>query len=1008
MSTDQPALEPILLLPPPDSMNMDESNNTGSWLSSRSNGTSNGHGNSKGGDDADMDEGKTDVDSDVMGTQTVQLRKYGSGLGNLGNTCFMNSSIQCLAHTSPLQEYFLSNEYEADLNRDNPLGTGGELATEFAELMAEMWGTSASCQRRSVFPSSSSYNPDTSLVVYPRNFKYTLGKHAEQFMGYDQHDSQELATYLLDALHEDTNRVTKKPYVEKPEQGEDESDEEASKNAWQLHLQREDSSVLQHFMGQVKSRVQCSEAGCGRVSTTFDPFMYLSVPIPGSSERTLRVSYVPLDPLQRAKSVSVTISKAAAMLELLKKVKGQLEKHGLIDPNTPFCLEDLCPVDVWQKEIYSWYENTHDIDRIRDNDETFVYQLRPLAEVQAIAADIAKDADDDATSSIIGLRSNHRSRRYQVDVGTMTRINRENEWTNELSNYLRNHLGFLNAFNPKKGSTGERVTYYQRFINFIDLCLQEAEGDVAGQKRTREENGGAVMTSPGDEELPLLIARSDSSQYFKNVRTRWDVAVLEFLAAKMRTEIVRIEQAKKQAHPNGILIQVRMRKIGTISMAKDQTLAAPFVLRIASNMSVYALREEIARRLGRSIKTRRPAPSPSWPGQATSELEVESMLVNGSAGTESGSNDLNSFGSPELLVVRQIPLSFERKSSQTYKSYTASSRQLGSVEKRGNQGYNGSRPTTMASSTDSDEKDLVAELVGNEGTVFMDWPVELCESSFDSDEYENVEDANSSDGDEAVAARTRASNTTNVLDCIEKFCAMEQLEETEMWYCNRCQKHVQAWKQFHVYRAPPILIVHLKRFQYSASTHRRDKIGVFIDFPLEGLDLTEQAMHWTTGEKPIYDCYAVSNHYGGLGGGHYTAYALNDDGVWCHYDDSRVTSHVDPKEVISQAAYVLYYRRRDVQPVGPDFLANMQTSSSLRPPNVIRDPLDKATETSEVSSSNAAMIDEDDTMEVDVTDVGSRCTSPMGSTGDATEPFVDHEYDTEEGTVEEGGIRPLQ
>jgi hypothetical protein len=255
MSTDQPALEPILLLPPPDSMNMDESNNTGSWLSSRSNGTSNGHGNSKGGDDADMDEGKTDVDSDVMGTQTVQLRKYGSGLGNLGNTCFMNSSIQCLAHTSPLQEYFLSNEYEADLNRDNPLGTGGELATEFAELMAEMWGTSASCQRRSVFPSSSSYNPDTSLVVYPRNFKYTLGKHAEQFMGYDQHDSQELATYLLDALHEDTNRVTKKPYVEKPEQGEDESDEEASKNAWQLHLQREDSSVLQHFMGQVKSRM---------------------------------------------------------------------------------------------------------------------------------------------------------------------------------------------------------------------------------------------------------------------------------------------------------------------------------------------------------------------------------------------------------------------------------------------------------------------------------------------------------------------------------------------------------------------------------------------------------------------------------------------------------------------------------------------------------------------------------------------------------------------------------
>jgi hypothetical protein len=234
---------------------------------------------------------------------------------------------------------------------------------------------------------------------------------------------------------------------------------------------------------------------------------------------------------------------------------------------------------------------------------------------------------------------------------------------------------------------------------------------------------------------------------------------------------------------------------------------------------------------------------------------------------------------------------------------------------------------------------------------------------------------------------------------------MEQLEETEMWYCNRCKKHVQAWKQFHLFRAPPILIIHLKRFQYSASTHRRDKIGAFIDFPLEGLDLTNQAMHWVGDEKPIYDCYAVTNHFGGLGGGHYTAYALHDDGVWCLYDDSRVTSHVDPKEVVSQAAYVLYYRRRDVA-VGQDFLHNIQ-ASAVRPPTIIQDRLDKATETSEVSSSNAAMIDEEDTMEVDVTDIGSRCTSPMGSTGDATEPFVDHEYGTEEG-IAEGGALPLQ
>uniref|UniRef100_A0A671Q0R8 ubiquitinyl hydrolase 1 n=1 Tax=Sinocyclocheilus anshuiensis TaxID=1608454 RepID=A0A671Q0R8_9TELE len=729
-----------------------------------------------------------------------------TGLVNLGNTCFMNSVIQSLSNTRELRDYFHDRGFESEINCNNPLGTGGRLAISFAVLLRALW-------------------KGTRHAFQPSKLKAIVASKASQFTGYAQHDAQEFMAFLLDGLHEDLNRIQNKPYTETID-SDGRQDEVVAGEAWQRHKMRNDSFIVDLFQGQYKSKLVCPV--CSKVSITFDPFLYLPVPLP-QKQKVLTVFYFAKDPHKKPVKFLVSVSKVnSSTTEVLESISRSVR-------NKP---ENLRLAEVVKNRFHTIFSPSRSLDTVTPSDLLFCFEV--------LSKDLAKER-------VVLLKVQQRPQVPSIPItkcaGCMKPPASDDEKLKRCTRCYR--VGYCNQSCQKNHWPNHKAT-----------C------------RHHVENIG----------LPFLISVPES---------RLTYTRLTPLLEGYSRYSVNVFQPPFQSG----------------RMSPEASLSRVDLTPMASSVSECQEHEEEPSSAGE-------AESQAEQGDSGTTPQTETASVISAAGGDTLSSDSGccelATSSQDSLVEKETSCEKAIKPEAVVTGYQQPSE---SATGSASQFY----ITLLDSSQKEDRKledkgDAVLELP-DDCTLELVW-----KNNEKQKEYVLVRSKELEfDEDPGSATETSRAGHFTLEQCLNLFTKPEVLAPEEAWYCPKCQQHREASKQLLLWRLPNVLIIQLKRFSFRSFIWR-DKINDMVDFPVRNLDLSKFCIghKGDIQQPPIYDLYAVINHYGGMIGGHYTAYARlpsdknsqRSDVGWRLFDDSTVTT-VEESQVVTRYAYVLFYRRRN-------------------------------------------------------------------------------------------------
>lgn len=760
----------------------------------------------------------------------------------------MNTSLQCLSSCYELSEYFLKDLYKAHINKDNPIGTGGDLAMAYAFLLKNLWYGS-------------------NKVHSPWNFKRAISGFQNMFSGYLQHDTQEFLNYLLDGLHEDLNKVLQKPLVDKDDSKN--PDEIKSEESWKGFLKRNQSLLVDLFYGQYKSTLYCPNSDCQNISTCFDPFLSISLPLISKTETyELKCFFIYFDIEIKPLQLDIQFSSETTIMALRNKVSKILQIHPFSFLIVKF--ENLSTFEgiLSSKSLlrpYS-YQNTGN-NRGR---QFFLFQIDPQLYYNCSNNKYFFNCNAPASSAVIGGNSNNADnisktlkdpRKKDAEYFVAHNLHRSFKTCKseiEQNKEILNELFDDDYEEDETGATKEEEIYYSKSFGKVNQIY----------KVFCDENYGLT-----NDWIKVVIYLKKFLGDFPNIKRE----ILSFPRILYLNKSWTLRYVHKYIF-NYIANLIRIGNEEDQSLSKEELYKKYFSKQLENFEKDFAAATR--------VEEENFAQNPHLPFF----ISISNNSINSNYGPFNPNNDSKIC-------------------------------------------YYCERPTCAGCLLPNTEeislKDLLSKVPRNENDMEIDNTYlylheryknvlgmgnrDFCLEIGWRDSYSQaVRSLLEKEEINFKVQKHDREDGISIIECFKNFSKLEKLEADNEWFCSDCKNHVRATKKMEIYNSPNILIIHLKRFKNNS------KIDTLVNFPLEGLDISDfvinKKINPQTGEneKYVYDLFAVANHFGSINFGHYTAYAKNYfTNKWYDFDDSHV-SYKNEDDIVSPSAYVLFYKRQNL------------------------------------------------------------------------------------------------